>query len=116
MASIEQEPYGVMPDGVPVELFTLSSSSGLRARIVTYGGIITSLEVPDRHDTPANVVLGFGDLAGYLADTAHFGAIVGRYANRIARGRFRLDDVEYQLECNNGANALHGGSRAMRLA
>jgi aldose 1-epimerase len=111
MASIKQEPYGVMPDGMAVDLFTLSNSSGLCARIITYGGIIASFDVPDRHGQPGNVVLGFGDLAGYLADTAHFGAIVGRYANRIARGRFRLDGVEYQLECNNGANALHGGSR-----
>jgi aldose 1-epimerase len=111
MAWIKQEPFGAMPDGTPVELFTLANSRGLRARIISYGGIVASLDVPDRHGEPANVVLGFADLAGYLADGAHFGAIVGRYANRIARGRFRLDGVAYQLECNNDGNALHGGSR-----
>src|SRR5437660_434075 len=110
MHPIAREPYGTTPDGTTVEQFTLTNGR-LRARIVTFGGILTALEVPDRTGKPANVVLGCPSLADYIADRAHFGAIVGRYANRIARGRFTLDGVDYQLVCNDPPNALHGGPR-----
>jgi aldose 1-epimerase len=107
---IEREPYGTLPDGTPVERFTLRAG-GLVARILTYGGIVASLDAPDREGRLANVVLGCADLAGYLADTWNLGALIGRYANRIAGGRFTLDGAEYRLEQNRPPNTLHGGSR-----
>src|SRR4051812_16256046 len=85
MTAPERDSYGALPDGTPVERFTLRGG-GIAARILTLGGIVASLEVPDRAGSPANVVLGCADLAGYLTDTWHLGALVGRYANRIAGG------------------------------
>jgi len=111
MEPVAREPYGTMPDGTPVEQFTLSNARGLRVQIISFGGIVTRLDVPDRNCGRANVVLGCADLAGYIADTAYFGAIIGRYANRIARGRFTLDGIDHELACNNPPNALHGGPR-----
>jgi aldose 1-epimerase len=108
---LAREPYGQMPDGTRIELFTLANPDGVVVRILTFGAIVASLEAPDRDGICRNVVLGHADLAGYVADTAHFGATIGRYANRIAGGRFSLDGVPYQLECNNPPNALHGGLR-----
>jgi aldose 1-epimerase len=108
---IERQPYGSLPDGTSVEQFTLVNSHGTRARIITYGGIVTALETADRDGKRDNIVLGCTNLAEYVADRTHFGAIVGRYANRIARGRFVLDGIAYQLACNNPPNALHGGPR-----
>ncbi|MBI3515303.1 MAG: galactose mutarotase [Proteobacteria bacterium] len=102
-------PYGSLPDGTTIEQFTLRNSRGMCARILTYGGIVTALETADRAGRRANIVLGCADLEGYRADTAHFGTIVGRYANRIARGRFILDGAAVQLTCNDGPNSLHGG-------
>ena len=109
MNRIDREAFGVTPDGTKVERWTLGSTDGLRARILTYGGIIQALDVPDRDGHPANVVLGFGDLHGYLHGSPYFGAIVGRYANRIARGRLSLDGREHQLAVNEPPNHLHGG-------
>ncbi|HKO16597.1 MAG TPA: aldose epimerase family protein [Gemmatimonadaceae bacterium] len=100
-----------MPDGTPVEVFTLTNAHGVELCVLSYGGIIQSLRVPGRDGEPADVVLGFDDLAGYLGSSAYIGAIVGRYANRIARGRFTLDGREYQITLNDGPNALHGGVR-----
>jgi len=102
-----------MPDGTPVEIYTLSDGA-FEARIATYGGIVVSLKAPDRNGKPADVVLGFDDLDGYVANfngpsSAFFGAIIGRYANRIARGSFTLDGQKYSLPLNNGENTLHGG-------
>lgn len=94
-----------------VELITLANRTGMTVRVMTYGGIIVSLEVPDRGGTPGDVVLGYDSLAGYLGDSPYFGAIVGRYGNRIAKGRFTLNGTEYQLATNNGPNHLHGGVR-----
>ncbi len=96
-------------DGQQVKLFTLENRNGLKAKITNYGGIIVSLEVPDRNGQFADVVLGFDSLKDYEARNPFFGAITGRYANRIARGRFTLDGVEYKLAVNNGPNSLHGG-------
>lgn len=108
---LRREPYGTMPDGTPVEAFTLSGEGGIAARILTFGALVASLGVPDRNGKTDNVVLGCVDLASYIADAAHFGGTIGRFANRIAAGRFTLDGKNYQLECNNPPNALHGGSR-----
>lgn len=111
-----REPYGETPDGTQVELFTLANPGGVVIRIITFGAIVVSAEAPDRDGTSRNVMLGYVDLAGYVADTRRFGATVGRYANRIAGGRFKLDGVEYQLDRNSPPNALHGGVRGFDKA
>lgn len=101
--------FGVTPDGVPVEAFTLSNSSGIRIRFIALGGIILSVEVPDRTGRVDDVTLGYDTLDQYLADKAYFGAIIGRCANRIANGQFTLDGCKYRLATNAGTNHLHGG-------
>jgi aldose 1-epimerase len=111
--NVTSQPFGKMPDGTPVEIFTLSDGAA-EARITTYGGIVVTLKVPDRDGKVADVVLGFDDLDGYVANSnapggAFFGAIIGRYANRIAHGTFTLDGQKYSLPLNNGENSLHGG-------
>jgi aldose 1-epimerase len=109
-ASITREAWGTTTEGA-VDRYTLTNGRGMRVRIITYGGIIQTLEVPDRRGRPANVVLGFADLQGYLDHPGpYFGAIIGRYGNRIAHGRFTLDGTTYQLPLNNGPNSLHGGT------
>ena len=110
--SIQKREFGKTPEGAAVDLYTLTNSSGMKAKIMTYGGIITELDVPDRDGKFADVVLGFDSLEGYLAGHPYFGAIVGRYANRIAKGKFTLDGKEYTLAVNNGPNSLHGGIKA----
>jgi len=104
-----KEEFGRLPDGTLVELYTLYNSQSLRARIMTYGAIVVSLEVPDRDGNIADITLGYDSLAGYLETTPYFGAVVGRYGNRIAKGRFTLEGQEYSLATNNGENHLHGG-------
>jgi aldose 1-epimerase len=107
---IKREPFGKTADGTPVELFTLRNSSGVEARIMTYGGIVVSLKVPDRAGKLDDVVLGYDTLEGYLKDNGpYFGALIGRYGNRIAKGKFTLNGREYTLARNNGENHLHGG-------
>ncbi len=106
---MKSERYGVTEDGQPIDAYTLTNTAGMRVRILTLGCIIASLEVPDRDGKAANVVLGLDSAADYLQRSPHFGAIAGRFANRIARGRFVIDGTEYQLETNNGPNTLHGG-------
>jgi aldose 1-epimerase len=98
-------------DGVPVDLVTLRGGSGIEARITPYGGRIVSLVAPDSAGRPGDVVLGFDTLAGYLADDAYLGAVVGRYANRIAGASFELDGRTYRLAANHGRHSLHGGTR-----
>ena len=110
-AGVSRAPFGQLPDGRRVELFTLTNPQGIEVRAMTYGAIITSIRTPDRNGTQADIVLGFDSLSGYLAGSPYFGAVVGRYANRIAGGRFTLDGVTYQLARNNGPNSLHGGDR-----
>jgi aldose 1-epimerase len=110
---VTSQPFGKMPDGTPVEIYTLSDGA-YEARIATYGGIVVSLKAPDRNGKTTDVVLGFDDVDGYVANfngasDAFFGAIIGRYANRIARGSFTLDGTKYSLPLNNGENSLHGG-------
>ena len=108
---VECAPFGETPEGAPVRRFTMRSRRGVTVRAIDYGGIITSLEVPDREGRPADIVLGFDTLHPYLSGTSYFGAIIGRYGNRIAHGRFTLDGRTYQLATNNGPNHLHGGVR-----
>ena len=103
------EPYGITEDGRPVVAYTLANAAGMRVRILTLGCIIARLEVPDRDGKSTNVVLGSDSVDGYLHRSPHFGAIAGRYANRIADGRFAIDGIEYQLDINAPPNALHGG-------
>ena len=105
--------FGHMPDGTQVDGYTVRNSLGTSMHVITYGGIITSLRVADRAGRFDDVVLGFDSLAGYLHDPPYFGAIVGRYANRIARGQFTLDRVRHQLPINNPPNSLHGGTRGL---
>ncbi|MDL2356722.1 MAG: galactose mutarotase [Pseudomonadota bacterium] len=100
-----------MPDGAPVSLFTLTNTHGMTAKIIDFGAIITELHVAGRDGTTADVVLGFDTLAPNLADNPFFGALVGRYGNRIAGGRFELDGTSHQLDINAGAHHLHGGAR-----
>ncbi len=102
-------PFGVLPSGDSVSAYTLTNASGIVLRAINYGGIVTSLRTPDRGGALADIVLGYDSLAGYLKTSPYFGAIVGRYGNRIAKGRFTLDGATYTLAVNNGPNALHGG-------
>jgi len=106
---VKKEPFGSLPDGSAVELYTLTNQHGLKARLMTYGAILVSLEVPDRNGNPADIVLGYDSLDEYFRNNPYFGAIVGRYGNRIAKGRFAIDGVTYSLATNNGENHLHGG-------
>lgn len=112
---ISRESFGVMPDQQAVDRYTLQSDAqdGLPVvvKILTYGGVIQSVRVPDRTGQLGDIVLGFDDLDAYRTRSPFFGCIAGRYANRIAEGRFRLDAVEYTLARNNGPNHLHGGLR-----
>jgi aldose 1-epimerase len=110
-AIVQKESFGKTADGTAVELYTLSNGPGLQAKISTYGATLVSLLVPDRKGQRADVVLGFDSLDGYLGKQPHFGGIVGRYANRIAKGSFDLDGTRYELARNDGPNHLHGGVR-----
>ncbi len=104
-------PFGRNASGEEVMLYTLANARGSLVKITPFGGIITSIIVPDRKGRPGDVVLGFDEIAGYSDKVPYFGAIIGRYGNRIAAGRFSLDGKVYTLACNNGANHLHGGIR-----
>ena len=101
--------YGRLADGSDIHEYTLRGGRGMEVKLISYGGIITSIRVPDRQGRLANVALGFNNLAQYAGAHPYFGAITGRYANRIAGGRFQLDGVDYRLAKNDGANSLHGG-------
>ena len=110
-AGIQRAPFGTLSDGQAVEIFTLTNANGLELEAIGYGGIITSLRVPDRNGKLDDIVLGFDRLDDYLKDHPFFGAIIGRYGNRIARGQFTLDGRTYKLATNNGPNHLHGGDK-----
>lgn len=107
-ATVTKKPFGQTPEGAKVEMYTLANGK-LEAAIISYGAIVVSLKTPDRNGKMADVVLGYDTLDGYIAGAAHFGAVVGRYGNRIAHGKFALDGHEYTLALNDGANHLHGG-------
>ncbi|NJD11268.1 MAG: galactose mutarotase [Gemmatimonadetes bacterium] len=108
--SVTQAPFGTMPDGQAVEVFTLTNANGVELKAITYGGIIISLKTPDRTGLMADIVLGFDSLSKYLSPPPpYFGAIIGRHGNRIGGAQFTLDGKTYQLDKNDGANTLHGG-------
>src|SRR5258708_382515 len=114
---ITQGDFGQTRDGAAIRIFTLINQKGVEARITNYGGIVVSIKAPDRNGTSADVVLGFDALSGYVANPGpFFGALVGRYANRIAHAKFTLGGVEHQLEKNDGANTLHGGTHGLDKA
>jgi aldose 1-epimerase len=107
--------FGHTADGQEVEIITLTNSHGMRARVMSYGAALQSLLVPDRNGKLADVVLGYDKLDGYLARRQYLGSTVGRYANRIAQGKFTLDGKHYSLSLNEGANSLHGGSKGFDM-
>jgi aldose 1-epimerase len=109
--NICSEHFGMMPDGREVKLFTLTNHQAMEVKIINYGGIITSINVPDRSGDFGDVVLGHDRLEGYLNRSRYFGALIGRHGNRIRQGRFVLNDTEYNLPINNGKNHLHGGPK-----
>ena len=116
MAAHKVEPFGAMPDGRAVEVHTLVNTAGMEVSFLSLGGTIHTLTVPDHAGGIADVTPGYDTLPEYLADASYLGAIIGRYANRIARGRFTLDGVSYQLSTNEGPNQLHGGAGGFHRA
>ena len=106
---ITKADFGKTADGTPVELYTLQNANGAEAKIMTYGGIVQSLSVPDKNGKFADVVLGFDNLQGYIDKSPYFGALIGRYGNRIGGAKFTLEGKTYNLATNNGPNSLHGG-------
>ncbi len=110
-AQVEKQPFGTTAAGIAVDVYTLTNTSGAKVKIITYGARVVSIEVPDRSGKLADVSLGYDDLQGYEKDSSFLGAIVGRYGNRIALGRFTLDGKTYTLATNNNGNHLHGGLR-----
>jgi aldose 1-epimerase len=111
--SISESPFGKLPDGQAIEMYSLKNANGIQVNIITYGGAVQSIMMPDKNGHVEDVALGYGDLEGYLHDQAsantYFGALIGRYANRIADGKFTLDGKTYHIPINNPPNALHGG-------
>ncbi len=113
--SLNKATYGTLPDGTAVEQYTMTNANGMTVKFITLGGCITEIDAPDRTGHMANVVLGYHDLAGYNSNSTYFGAIIGRYGNRIAKGTFTLDGQTYHLPVNNGVNSLHGGTTGFNL-
>ncbi|MDY0831024.1 aldose epimerase family protein [Pseudomonas sp. SED1] len=109
--SSEHKPFGKTNDGTAVEQYVLRNSHGVQATVITYGAVLQSLKVPDKHGQFADVVLGFDNVQGYQAGTAFFGATIGRFGNRLAKGAFELDGKHYQVPLNDGPNSLHGGAQ-----
>jgi aldose 1-epimerase len=107
--TVAKAEFGVLPDSTRVDIYTLVNHSGITMKVTNYGGIITSLMVPDKNGVAADIVLGYDSLSGYLKATPYFGALIGRYGNRIAKGKFTLEGQEYDLAKNDGPNHLHGG-------
>lgn len=114
--SVKKTSFGKTPEGRQVDLYTLKNQKGVEVAITNFGGIVVSVKVPDRRGNIADVVLGYDSLDGYVNDKSYFGAIVGRYGNRIAHGQFSLDGVTYKLAKNNGENSLHGGIKGFNKA
>ncbi len=113
---ITHSSFGTLANGQTVDQYTLTNAHGMVVKFITLGGCITAIEVPDRNNKIGNIVLGFKDLSGYaVKNSTYFGAIVGRYANRIAKGQFTLDGQTYHLPINNGVNSLHGGTTGFNL-
>jgi aldose 1-epimerase len=107
---IQKSPFGRAPDGAEVSLYTLTNANGVVVKITNFGGIVTEIQAPDRDGDIGTITLGFAELDPYTDRSPYFGALIGRYGNRIAHGRFTLDGTEYRLTVNNGHNHLHGGT------
>lgn len=114
--SVKKQLFGKTKEGIVVDVYTLTNSHGATAKIINYGAIVNSIEVPDRRGNFVDVVLGYDTLDGYLSDTFFIGGVVGRYANRIAKGKFSLNGIEFTLVKNNGENHLHGGIKGFDKA
>jgi aldose 1-epimerase len=112
----EKTAFGKTPDGQSIDLYTLTNKNGMQVAITNFGGIVVRIKVADRNGKAEDVVLGYDSLDGYVSDKAYFGAIVGRYGNRIAQGKFALDGATYTLARNNGENSLHGGTKGFNKA
>jgi aldose 1-epimerase len=110
-AQFEKQSFGTTTNGVAVDIYTLTNTNGAKVKIITYGARVVSIEVPDRTGKQGDVTLGYDSLPAYEKDSSYLGAIVGRYGNRIAKGKFTLDGVSYTLATNNNGNHLHGGLR-----
>lgn len=110
-SSVDKQPFGKTADGVSVDEYTLTNKNGAKVKIITYGARVVSIEVRDREGKLGDVALGYDDIQGYEKDSSYLGPIVGRYGNRIAKGRFTLDGQTYTLATNNNGNHLHGGLR-----
>jgi aldose 1-epimerase len=108
---MSRAPFGTLPDGTAVELFTLKNPAGMEVKVTNYGGIITELKVPDRNGKLDDITLGYSSIDGYLKSSPYFGAIIGRYGNRIGKAQFVLDGKTYKLPANDGPNTLHGGNK-----
>ncbi|HOV63727.1 MAG TPA: galactose-1-epimerase, partial [Spirochaetia bacterium] len=108
--SIQRFVFGKTSSGEGVDQFVLSNENGLAAKVITFGATLTSLISPDRHGRPEEIILGYDNLEGYLLPHPYFGSTVGRFANRIARGKFSIDGKVYQVACNDNGNHLHGGN------
>jgi aldose 1-epimerase len=109
--NMNRRAFGQTKDAQPVEIITLRNSNGMEAAIMTYGGVVQSLKVPSKSGAPVDVVLGFDSFDSYPTESPYFGALIGRYGNRIGDARFKLDGVEYKLPANDGKNTLHGGTK-----
>jgi aldose 1-epimerase len=116
LGSTTKKSFGKTPGGQPVDLYVLANKSGAEVSITNYGGAVVSLKMPDRNGKLADVVLGYDTVEGYVSDKAYFGALVGRYGNRIAHAQFVLDGKTYTLAKNNGENSLHGGVKGFNKA
>jgi aldose 1-epimerase len=108
-ATMKKDPFGKLPNGDPVDLYTMTNANGVSVSITTYGGRVVALKTPDKKGTAGDIVLGFDSLDGYLGDNPYFGALIGRYGNRIGKAQFTLDGKVYKLFVNDGPNSLHGG-------
>ena len=109
LVNIDKKPFGVTKDGIDINQYILKNSNGMQISVINYGGIITSWKAKDRDGSYEDIVLGFDNLSDYESSSPYFGALIGRYGNRIKEGKFSLDGVDYTLEVNNGENHLHGG-------
>lgn len=110
--NVTSVPFGKLPDGKQAHLYTLTNANGIEVQATDFGGILTAIKTPDKNGKLGDIILGFDNLDAYLSSTAHFGAMVGRYGNRIGKGQFTIDGKTYQLTLNDGTNHLHGGSKA----
>ncbi len=115
-ATMSSSSFGKLSDGQEIDLYTLTNTQGVEAQIMNFGAILVSLKVPDKNGNSENIVLGFDNLKDYVEDSPYFGATVGRFANRIAKGKFTLDGTEYSLATNNDPNHLHGGTKGFDKA